>query len=123
MVLFRELNISFKNVPIIPDPDDPDDQTLLMRYPSVNTEIDNYVTPMIKIEAGAKSALEPHQSVSIQPFIADEIINDNLIVPDIITIKAERTFWDKIVILHGLRRCHDDRGQLRHEGHCISRHY
>ncbi len=123
MTLFRELNISFKDIPVIPDPDDPDDQTLLMRYPSVSTEINNYVIPMIKIEAGAKSALEPHQLVSIQPYIADEIIKDNLIVPDIITIKAERTFWDKIVILHGLRRWHDNRNQLRHQGHRISRHY
>jgi hypothetical protein len=47
----------------------------------------------------------------------------NLVVPNIVTIDAERTFWDKIVILHGLRRWHDNRGVLRQQGHRISRHY
>jgi hypothetical protein len=28
----------------------------------------------------------------------------NLVIPDIVTIDAERTFCDKVVILHGLRR-------------------
>jgi len=34
----------------------------------------------------------------------------NPVVPDIVTVDVERTFWDKVVILHGLRRWHDDRG-------------
>jgi len=38
-------------------------------------------------------------------------------------VEAERTFWDKVVILHGLRRWHDRRGQLRHGGQRVSRHY
>ncbi len=47
----------------------------------------------------------------------------NLAIENIVTIDAERTFWDKVVILHGLRRWHDNRRQLRHQGHRISRHY
>ena len=34
-----------------------------------------------------------------------------------------RTFWDKVIILHGLRQWHDRRGELRHGGQRISRHY
>src|SRR5690606_29634839 len=35
----------------------------------------------------------------------------------------ERSFWDKIVILHGLRRWFDIRGELKGNGQRVSRHY
>lgn len=38
-------------------------------------------------------------------------------------IDAARTFWDKVVIAHGLRRWHERRGFLRQEGQRVSRHY
>ena len=34
-----------------------------------------------------------------------------------------RSFWDKAVIAHGLRRWYEIRGELRQEGQRISRHY
>jgi hypothetical protein len=39
------------------------------------------------------------------------------------SVKAERTFWDKVIILHGTRRWFERRGTLRHGGHRVSRHY
>ena len=39
------------------------------------------------------------------------------------TVNPERTFWDKVVILHGLRRWFDRRGELRGGGQRVSRHY
>lgn len=39
------------------------------------------------------------------------------------TVKPERTFWDKVIILHGLRQWHERRGVLRHGGQRVSRHY
>ena len=39
------------------------------------------------------------------------------------TIDAERTFWDKVVIAHGLRNWFDKRGALKQDGQRISRHY
>lgn len=39
------------------------------------------------------------------------------------SVDAERTFWDKVVILHGTRRWFERRGQLRGEGQRVSRHY
>lgn len=47
----------------------------------------------------------------------------DLIVPNVTIVDAERTFWDKIVILHGLRRWFDSKGSLRQDGHRISRHH
>lgn len=120
---FREAGVSLAEIPVVQDPDDPDQQTLLVRYLSVSTGIDEYVKPTVKIEAGAKSALDPHRSSTIQPYVADDMPAANLVVPDVVTIYAERTFWDKVVILHGLRRWHDIRGVLRQQGHRVSRHY
>ena len=110
---FREAGVSFAEVPVVHDPDDPDQQTLLVRYPSVSMGVDEYVKPTVKIEAGAKSALDPHRSATIQPYVADDMPAGNLVVPGVVTIDAERTFWDKVVILHGLRRWHDNRSELR----------
>lgn len=110
---FREVGLSITDTPVVLDPDDPDQQTLLIQYPSVNTSADDYIRPTVKIEAGAKSALDPHRSTAIRPYVADDMSAMDLVVPDVVTIDAECTFWDKIVILHGLRRWFDNRGVLR----------
>lgn len=121
---FRELGISSQNkFPIEQDPNDPDKQTLLFNYPTVSILSDTYVQQTVKIEAGAKSALDPHRFTEVKPYVSNDMLDLNLIVPNIITIDAERTFWDKVVILHGQRRWYDNRGTLRHEGHRVSRHY
>jgi hypothetical protein len=47
----------------------------------------------------------------------------DLTVPAVRTVDPERTFWDKVVILHGLRHWFDKRGELRGGGQRVSRHY
>ncbi|WP_260464035.1 nucleotidyl transferase AbiEii/AbiGii toxin family protein [Burkholderia sp. Bp8963] len=42
---------------------------------------------------------------------------------NVMTVQPERTFWDKIVILRGLRQWYERRGELRHGGQRVSRHY
>lgn len=98
-------------------------QTLLVWYPRVDNAETGYVQAAIKIESGAKSALDPNQSKSIKPYIADDVSTLALDVHEVTTIFAERTFWDKIVIVHGLRNWFERRGELRQEGQRISRHY
>jgi Nucleotidyl transferase AbiEii toxin, Type IV TA system len=44
-------------------------------------------------------------------------------VANVTTVKPERTFWDKVIILHGLRQWYDCRRELRHSGQRVSRHY
>ncbi len=105
------------------DPADPDGQTLLLWYPEVEPRDGAYVRPAVRLESGAKSALDPHQPVPITPYIADEAPDLNLVVADVTTIEAGRTFWDKVVIAHGLRRWYERRGILRQEGQRVSRHY
>lgn len=121
--LFHKANISVTDPPVILDPADQQQQTLLVHYPSVIDDIHYYVKPTIKIEAGAKSALDPHRQVIIKPYVSDDMTDTDLLVKHVVTIDAERTFWDKVIILHGFRRWYDNRGELRQEGHRVSRHY
>lgn len=105
------------------DEKDESGQTLLVWYPRVDTEETGYIQAAVRIESGAKSALDPNTPKTITPYIADELATINLAVADVTTINAERTFWDKIVILQGLRRWFERRGVVRQEGQRISRHY
>jgi hypothetical protein len=105
------------------DEEDPDRQSILFWYPSVAARQEGYVRPAVKIEAGAKSALEPHEAVTIHPFVEVEIPERSLAVLNVTTVVPERSFWDKVVMLHGLRRWYERRGVLRHQGQRVSRHY
>lgn len=104
------------------DETDPDGQTLLVWYPATTPHSD-YVRAAIKIESGAKSALDPHREVPIKPYVDDDLPSLDLTVAAVRTVEPERTFWDKVVILHGLRRWFDRRGELKAGGQRVSRHY
>ncbi len=105
------------------DPDDKDGQTLLFWYPTVTATTGDYIRSAVKIEAGAKSALDPHVTATVTPYVTQDLPDLDLTVTNVITVKPERTFWDKVMILHGLRQWHDRRGELRHGGQRVSRHY
>lgn len=107
------------------DPDDADRQTLLLWYPAVSptTEEGAYVRPAVKIESGAKSALDPNQPVTVRPYVDDDLPELDLHVDGVITVDPERTFWDKVVIAHGLRRWFEKRHELRGGGQRVTRHY
>lgn len=104
------------------DPDDKDGQTLLLWYPAV-TARDNYIRSAVKIESGAKSALDPHVAARVAPYIAQDVADLDLTVANVTTVRPERTLWDKVVILHGLRQWFEKRGELRQGGQRVSRHY
>jgi hypothetical protein len=108
---------------VVVDPDDPDGQSLLFWYPAVTAGRDDYVRAAVKIESGAKSALDPHEDLTIVPYISDEVPRLKLRAEQVTTVVAERTFWDKIVILHGVRKWFESRGVLRAQGQRVSRHY
>lgn len=109
--------------PFAADDQDLDGQSLLFLYPSVTQGEEGYIRRAIKIEAGAKSALDPNQSVTIRPYVAEDLPTLSLDVPTITAVAAERTFWDKVIILHGARQWFDKRKVLRQAGQRVSRHY
>ena len=116
-------NMNPNRARVEPDPDDPDRQSLLLWYPTATAEGNAYIRRAIKIESGAKSALDPHAPVVVKPYIADDLPNLDLAVGNVTTVDPSRTFWDKVVILHGLRRWWDRRGELKGGGQRVSRHY
>ena len=108
---------------IVPDPEDPTGQGLQIRYASVTVGDDDYIRPIVRIESGAKSALDPNAPRVLTPYVAGDLPDTDFSIPGVVTVDPRRTFWDKVVILHGLRRWYDIRGELRQEGQRISRHY
>ena len=107
---------------IVLDAADQDRQSLLIHYPSA-VEKSEYVTPSVKIESGAKSALDPNEARTIVPYLAPDFTEgDALTITKVTTIDPERTFLDKILILHGMTSFFEARGELRGDGR-MSRHY
>ena len=84
--------IDVNEASVVIDPGDPDGQSLLFWYPSVTAARDDYVRPAVKIESGAKSALDPHQDLTIRPYVSDELPQISLSVQNVTTVVAERTF-------------------------------
>ena len=83
---------------------------------------DRYVRPTVKIELGAKSRwtrTSPHRSSRSSP--------PKWLPPAFgWTPSDDRSgphVWDKVIILHGVRRWFERRGELRQEGQRITRHY
>jgi Nucleotidyl transferase AbiEii toxin, Type IV TA system len=107
---------------IVLDEADQDRQSLLIHYPSA-VEKSDYVSPSVKIESGAKSAVDPNENKTIMPYLAPDFSEgDELAVTGVTTINPQRTFLDKILILHGLTFYFDAKGTLRGSGR-VSRHY
>ncbi len=119
----RATGTAVENGRIEPDTDDPDRQSLLLWYPTVTEPGNDYIRRAIKIESGAKSALDPHRPLVLKPYVDDDLPDLDLLVPNVTTVDPSRTFWDKVVILHGLRRWWDHRHELKGGGQRVSRHY
>ena len=98
---------------------DPDDkQTVLFLYPRKYS--DNAILPEVRLEIGALATWTPSAKTPISPYSAKYfpyLFKEPSI--EIITVLPERTFWEKITILH--------RESFRPEGsplpHRYSRHY
>ena len=81
------------------------------------------MAPREKIEAGARSALEPSQGCGVTPFIAHELPDWSFKTEGIRVISPERTYWEKLLILHGAHCGFRDAGRLPTDKDRISRHY
>lgn len=106
------------------DSDDADQMSLRVTYPSL-VKAEGYLKPYVKIECGARGALEPLSRRDIAPYIQSELGNKiQLTTSKVTLISAERTFWEKALILHGIY-CgfRDDKNRRPGEGNLISRHY
>ena len=81
--------------------EDPDQQTLLFRYPSLFRDSITYMNPWVKIELGARSDTEPVEDPILRPYLADafpDIFGESTF--PIRNVAARRTFWEKAMLLH-----------------------
>lgn len=114
----------FEQCEIVEDEDDVDRSTLLVQYPSLyETKSDAYVAPRVKIEGGARSALDPHAAQSITPYIQNELGEEDFTIDGVLTLAPERTLLEKALILHGWHCGYRDQGRLPNDRHRLSRHY
>lgn len=101
------------------DPADADGQTLLFRYPAA-FDGGGYVAPVVKIELGARSDIDPAEAPQIEPYLAQsfpELLGDSRF--SVRTLAARRTFWEKAMLLHEETYRPTD----RRRGRFMSRHY
>lgn len=76
-------------------------QTLLFQYPTEFPDSVGYVRPVVKIELGARSEIEPAESPKIQPMLAEafpQLFADASF--SVRTVAPRRTFWEKAMLLH-----------------------
>ena len=101
---------------IILDPADPYKQTHLFMFPTAIAKSG----PSVKIELGPRADNWPFQSVQIFPYVAD-VLRDPLAVgpATVRVLSAERTFWEKAMILHRIYHSPEDKDI----GQRMSRHY
>ena len=120
------------------DPEDPDAQTILFQYPRLLAYgrfrgavgdgavgqfpigggfEEGYIRPSIKLEFGARGEPEPCELRTITPYLAQEFPQELIDAQtQISTLSVERTFWEKVTILHALYHGANFRPEM-------SRHY
>lgn len=103
------------------DPDADDGQCLLFRYPGAFPPQEaGYVRPVVKIELGARSDDWPDERREIRPYLAQHVptLSRDASFP-VSTLRAERTFWEKAMLLHEETFRPDDKPRAGR----MSRHY
>ena len=121
---FKEMLPDRDDWRLVPAPlnDDPDAQTLLFYFPNNLMKTAAYLRDDVKIEMGSRSDTEPSEVVVIHPYLADafpEIMGDcNFTVK---ALSAERTFWEKAMLLHEERFRPEEKLEKRKAR--MARHY
>jgi len=79
-----------------------DGHCLLFSYPSVlSAQSAGYVSPWVKLELGARSDDWPHVERSVIPYVLERFpVLDREGASMVRVLAAERTFWEKVCLLH-----------------------
>ncbi len=76
---------------------------LVVSYRSVFAAGDDYVQAAVRIEGGARPDPVPAEPRDISPYVTTELPSTiDLVVRGVTTVKPERTFWEKVLILHAM---------------------
>lgn len=83
---------------------------LVLGYKSVFDTSGGYVEAAVRIEGGARPDPVPTEKREIIPYVALEMPKGtDLTVQNVTTVKPERTFWEKVLILHAMTEMTDKR--------------
>jgi Nucleotidyl transferase AbiEii toxin, Type IV TA system len=83
---------------------------LVVGYKSVFDTSDGYVEAAVRIEGGARPDPLPAELRQIVPYVAPEMRKGtDLIVHNVMTVRPERTFWEKVLILHAMTQMTEKR--------------
>lgn len=105
--------------------DKQDAQTILFAYPcneerSAGDSLPVYIQPVVRLEIGARSDHWPAKKEMIEPYAATHFPNLFLTTQaSVQTLAPERTFWEKITLLHAEHHRPGDKVI----GDRLSRHY
>ncbi len=97
--------------------------TLRLRYPSI-TEADpnGYFTSTVKLEIGVRGGLRPKSISEVSPYIS-EVVPGKINIGNVLAIEPQRTFWEKLIILHGQACRYTGNVEIPADRNRISRHY
>ena len=95
---------------IEPEPDGegdatyPEPRSIFIRYKSVFDDKLDYIPPVVKVEAGARSLLEPYAETAITSMVEETLPTISTTISDVMvkTAIAEKTFLEKAFLLHEL---------------------
>lgn len=72
-------------------------------YRSVFDTSGGYVEAAVRIEGGARPDPVPAETREIVPYITSEMpAGSDLTISNVMTVKPERTFWEKVLNLHAM---------------------
>jgi hypothetical protein len=83
------------------DVSDQDANVVLFRYPTEAARSMAYVVPQVVLELGTHAEFVPRDRFTIRSFVAEEFpgsVSDSEV--GVVALLAERTFWEKVTILH-----------------------
>jgi hypothetical protein len=101
-VIKPHLEDQARGVPIKSLKTNADQNEILIEYHSADREQPGYVLPTIKLEFGARNAIEPSAYHQVEPDVVAWQAAQVLGFPkaSIPVLAAERTFWEKITLIH-----------------------
>lgn len=90
-----------------------------INYKSALASNVDYIKPRVKIELSGRNETEPSEKHTVRPYLAEQ--TTNLVFPEatIDALLAERTFWEKVTLIHaGLNS-----GSIEKTTERLSRHW
>lgn len=90
-----------------------------INYKSVLATSAGYIKPRVKIELSGRNEIEPSTNRKVRPYLAEHAERLEFPEPTIEALLAERTFWEKVTLIHA--ELH--KGSFEESAERMSRHW